>query len=806
MIEVALPVPVFNTFTYRVPKPLAESVEPGVRVIVPFGKQRLTGYVLGKDGRSPSARIMDIIEVIDPSPLFPASMVPFFRWMADYYLHPIGEVIAEALPSGINPSEKTELCCLEPGRTAFSTDAVSGTEREILEALCFGPMQKNALVRKLCRDIPDHTLRKMTKKGWISLEKKMVKGRTRMLTERYAVKTGAAVPGPGLSAPKRKIMDIINQKGIIPVSELKKTVKTASTHIRQMERAGLVKIIEKQVYRDPFGEPVAPDTPPELTAGQKKVVQKVSLAMKKGFCAFLLAGVTGSGKTEVYLKLAARALEENKGVLVLVPEIALISEVERRFRARFGQCVAVLHSGLSAGERHDQWLKIASGAAPIAIGARSAVFAPIADPGIIIVDEEHDTSYKQENRFRYNARDMAVVRARLSGAVALLGSATPSINSVYNVIAKKYVELNLPRRINRRPLPEVEIVDLRKYKDKRGTERFITPELRRAVSKTLSRNEQVLLFLNRRGFATYPVCADCGQPLKCRHCDITLTLHKKANIYKCHMCGYFRAASSLCENCGSPGIKQLGLGTEKIEAAAEKIFPNARIARMDRDTTRKKGSILKILKALRNREIDILVGTQMIAKGHDFPNITLVGIICADSSLNFPDFRAGELTFQVLAQVAGRAGRGTRPGRVILQTYNPAHFSIEAAGKQDFMSFYNQEIVFRRALSYPPFSRLAQVRISGRDKIKTSRAANEAGLLCHRAKKADPIFSGIEILGPVEAPISRIAGQYRWQILIKAKVSDILHKFLIRVFFNNGELQKKGPVKIDIDIDPFYLM
>ncbi|NOY70743.1 MAG: primosomal protein N' [Deltaproteobacteria bacterium] len=806
MIEVAVPVPVFNTYTYGVPKDLADDVVPGVRVLIPFGKRKLAGYVLGSQTVKPAVRIMDILEVIDPCPLFPDTMVPFFRWMARYYIHPIGEVISEALPSGINPAEMTEFTCNDSGREVCEENKVSGREKSILSALFPGPMRKDALCRALSCEIPVRMIRKMEQNGWIRCEKKMVKGRTRVLTERYACLLSTAIPESGLSAVKQDILDFLAKNSPVPVSDLKQVVKTAATHIRHLEKIGLVRIIEKPVYRDPFGEKVLPDTPPELTLEQKLVVRNVSRAMGEGFCAYLLAGVTGSGKTEVYMRLADEALKRDKSVLVLVPEIALISEVERRFRARFGECVAVLHSGLSAGERHDQWLRIASGAAPIAIGARSAVFAPLMDPGIIIVDEEHDTSYKQENRLRYNARDMAVVRAKLAGAVVLLGSATPSIQSVHNVLGKKYIELNLTKRIHSRALPEVEVVDLRKYKAKRGVDRFITPELHQAATEALGRGEQILLFLNRRGFATYPVCAQCGQPLKCRHCDITLTLHKKANIYKCHMCGYFKAATSLCENCGSPSIKQLGLGTEKIEAAAQKLFPQARIARLDRDSTAKKGALIKTLKSLRNREIDILVGTQMVAKGHDFPNITVVGIICADSSLSFPDFRAGELTFQVLAQVAGRAGRGERPGRVILQTYSPDHFAIESAKKQDFMCFFNQEIGFRRALSYPPFSRLAQVRISGRDKTKTARGATEAGLFCHRSQKQDQEFKLIEILGPIEAPITKIAGSYRWQILVKAPGADILRRFLTEALFKNGFSQKKGGVLVDVDIDPFYLM
>jgi primosomal protein N' (replication factor Y) len=438
------------------------------------------------------------------------------------------------------------------------------------------------------------------------------------------------------------------------------------------------------------------------------------------------------------MQIVAEVLKRGRSVLVLVPEIALITQMERRFRARFGECISVLHSALSAGERYDQWTRIVQGDVTVAIGARSAIFAPFNDIGVIIVDEEHDSSYKQDGKLRYNARDLAVVRAKQNKCMALLGSATPSIQSYYNVATKKFSELTLKKRVEQRPLPKISIVDLRQNRDARGTRRFITTELRQSMAEALDRGEQVLLFLNRRGYASFPVCGVCGQAMRCKHCDISLTLHQRANAYRCHYCGFSRAAASSCDYCGSAKIKHLGLGTEKLQDMVAKIFPKARIARMDRDTTTRKGSILKLLKGLRNKTTDVLVGTQMVAKGHDFPNITLVGIICADLSLSFPDFRAGERTFQLLAQVAGRAGRGDRPGRVILQTYNPEHFSISAAREQDFISFYHQEIGFRKALNYPPFSRIIQFKISGKDPEKTKSHSRLLGELCRALKKRMP--------------------------------------------------------------------
>ena len=507
------------------------------------------------------------------------------------------------------------------------------------------------------------------------------------------------------------------------------------------------------------------------------------------------------------MQVAAEVLKNKQTVLVLVPEIALITQMERRFRARFGECVSVLHSALSAGERYDQWSRIAQGDATIAIGARSAIFAPFSNIGVIIVDEEHDASYKQEGSLRYNARDLATVRAMQNRSLAMLGSATPSIQSYYNVVTKKFSELTLETRVEQRPLPDISIVDLRETRDMRGIRRFITPELQLAMKATLERGEQILLFLNRRGYASFPVCGTCGQPMRCKHCDISLTLHQQANAYRCHYCGFSRSATSKCEFCRSTKIRNLGLGTEKLESMTASIFPKARIARMDRDTTKRKGSIIKLLKGLKNKTTDILIGTQMVAKGHDFPNITLVGIICADLSLSFPDFRAGERTYQLLAQVSGRAGRGNRPGRVVLQTYNPEHFSIAAAGQQDFIAFYRQEIGYRKALNYPPFSRMIQLKISGRDAMVTENHARLLGDLCRVLKTKDSGYhQSVEIMGPIEASLTRIAGRYRWQVLLKGLNAKFLHQFINQLLFENPSIFANQSVQVTIDVDPFFMM
>jgi len=806
-IEVAIPLPVFKTYTYAVPEPLRSKISPGKRVLVPVKKQRVTGYVLGPAKPGKIRGIKNIIDIIDDASIFPENMIPFFKWISDYYIHPIGEVIKEALPGGINLNEYVTLHITESGQQAFTNAGTDNAENQVLNHIRKSPARLRDIQKKIDEKISNTLISKMERKGLITRRRELNRAGIRPKTERYARLTGTDISVEKLSNARKKIIQHMAASGDVSIKSLTKIASSASRMIRAMEKEGHVSIFEKSVYRDPFGEAVPPDSPPLLTFEQGQVVSEVKKSLGKKFTTFLLAGVTGSGKTEVYMHVAEAIIKKNRTVLVLVPEIALISEVERRFRARFGDCIAVLHSGLSGGERYDQWIRILNRESPIVIGARSAIFAPLSDIGVIIVDEEHDTSYKQESRFRYNARDMAIVRAKQEDAVALLGSATPSIQSIYNVETRKFKELNLTKRIHRQTLPDITIVDLRKQQDFKGIRRFVTSDLHRAMKEALSRGEQVLLFLNRRGFASYPVCARCGESIKCDNCDITLTLHQKANAYKCHLCGYTKHAGAKCFICDSSSIKQLGMGTEKVEEAVKALFPDARVSRMDRDTVARKGALVKILKDLRNQKTDILIGTQMIAKGHDFPKITLVGIICADLSLSFPDFRAGELTFQLLAQVAGRAGRGDRPGRVILQTYNPDHFSILSAQKQDFIKFYNQEIGFRKDLQYPPFSRMIQLKISGKDKEKTRRFAEVFGELCHKIKTRNNSFSKwIDVFGPIEAPLFRIKNRYRWQMLLKSVSAEPLHRFARELIAENNRRFSNRQVRLGIDVDPFFMM
>ena len=802
-IEVAMAMPVPGTYTYGVPDALSSAVAAGVRVLVSFGRRRATGYVLGPVSPPEGKEIKPILDVMDDAPLFPASMIPLFRWTAEYYKHPLGAVIQTALPGGLTVAESPTWCITAAGRARLAEDGLTADEARVLTLLLRKPLRTLSVPA-----IPGAVLASLQRRDYIQRRQTLRAGGAKALQERWVRLPSSKAPVEGSLSPKKQaLLAAVAAAGELPVHALAARMPHASSHLRELARAGRLESFTRRLYRDPFGEAILPDTAPVLTVDQEAVVGTVCAALGTGFRTFLLKGVTGSGKTEVYLRVASHAMTSGRSVVVLVPEIALITQTERRFRARFGEHVAVLHSGLSAGERYDQWSRILRREVRIAVGVRSAVFAPFSDLGVIIVDEEHDASYKQEGGLHYSARDLAVVRAQQSGAVALLGSATPSLQSYYNVRSGKYTELTLPERIEARSLPEVRAVDLRQCRDLRGPGRFISAELNQAMAATLERGEQTLLFLNRRGYANFPVCAACGEALRCRQCNITLTLHQADNAYRCHYCGFRLPATAGCSACGSKQIKRLGMGTEKVEAAIRALFPAARVARMDRDTTRRRGEILRLLKGLREKTIDILIGTQMVTQGHDVPGITLVGIICADLSLSFPDFRAGERTFQLLSQVAGRAGRGDRPGRVILHTYNPGHVSIRAACAQDFGAFYESEIGFRKALGYPPVTRMVQLRLSGRDERVARAQAEALGAQCRSLQAADPDWvASLQLLGPIEAPLTRIAGHYRWQILVKSLHAAELHRFVDRLLAVYPQGASRSRVKMVVDVDPLYLM
>ena len=807
-IDVSVTLPLDNTFVYKVPEHLREQCAVGMRVLVPFGKRRVTGYILGEQENAGPYKVKKILDVLDDHPLFPVDEIPFFKWVAKYYIHPLGEVIKTALPAGLDRQDVSCVFVTEAGNKDFAAGTLAPGEAGVIQFL---NEKQGCTLKQLIKNSPNPSItslvRKMEKNNLLSVSAVLKKEIANIKKEKFIQHLGE-VPKKNirLSHKRQQILSLTREKQEISLTSLKAHVPTAAKLIAPLAKAGYIGIIQRQVFRDPLGDPVEPDTPPKLTQEQATLIKTVEENRGKGFVPYLLTGVTGSGKTEVYMRLTADAVKSGKTAIVLVPEIALISQTERRFRARFGENIAVIHSMLTHGERLDQWRKLALGRVSIVIGARSAIFSPIENIGVIIVDEEHDSSYKQETGLRYNARDLAVVRAKMYGCPVILGSATPSVQSYQNVREDKFVQLILEKRVNQNPLPKITLVDLKKYKDFRGTERIITPELAIQIRACLEKGNQTLIFLNRRGFATFPACKDCGKSLNCEFCDVTMTFHRGQDVYKCHLCGHTLAAKVSCPSCKSSKIQNFGFGTEKIETMLKSMFPDARLARIDQDSTAKKGSVLKLLKSIRNRTVDIIVGTQMLAKGHDFPFITLVGVICADLSLSLPDFRAGERTFQLLAQVAGRAGRGQEPGRVIMQTYNPEHFAIEAARRQDYMDFYNNEAPFRKALMYPPFTRMIQLKISGRDEKKVAQIVEQVADVLNQLLSATPeIRETVQILGPIEAAIHRISSRFRWQILIKGPSSTNISR-LVKSMKAILKVKAMKQVTITIDVDPYSLM
>ena len=592
-----------------------------------------------------------------------------------------------------------------------------------------------------------------------------------------------------------------------PACELKmlrSRVAGAAAAVKRLQQAGVVEVLHAEDLRRvvPAAAPQAAP-PPVLNDAQARALERIeaSLADPDG-TPILLHGVTGSGKTEVYMRAIAAVLQQGRSAIVLVPEIALTAQLVQRFAARFASALAVLHSGLSGGERFDEWRRLARGDVRIAIGTRSAVFAPTPDLGLIVVDEEHDASYKQEEAPRYHARDVAVVRARRSGAAVILGSATPAVESYHNARQGKYRLVSLPCRVDDRSLPAITLVDQREHGA--PDERVVSGPLREAIAACLERREQSLILINRRGFAAYLQCCDCGSVSYCDHCSVALTYHRGRHRLRCHYCGFSQAVPTLCATCESTALRAQGLGTQQVESVLGALFPAARLARMDRDSTRAKGAHQRILQALEKGDIDILVGTQMIAKGHDYPNITLVGVVSADASLSIPDFRAPERLLQLLTQVAGRAGRGAGAGHVLMQTYRPEHESLAFAREHDFAGFFEHETARRRDLMYPPYARLARLIIESPKADEGEAASRRIGQILQRQV---PARSDVDIMGPAEAPITRLHDRYRWHLLVKSASSRALHQCLAAAL-KEARRQKAvpRPTRVSVDIDPLSFL
>ena len=808
VIRVAVALPVWETFHYTVPSTLRPKARVGCRVLVPFGKRKVTGYIVEEISCSREGELKSISEVLDPEPLFQQTMVPFFRWLSEYYLHPLGRLIQAALPGGLTMRVFVTARLTEKGERAMSL--LTGQEKDLLAWVKDHPGEKVP--------VPIQGLYPLQRQGLLVVDHKMRKSRTGPLLRRFVrAKEGMRAEhllqenkrSPSAKNEKEFLEEVFSSGGM-PVAALCSRYPNGAYLIKKWIKLGKLESYTATVVRDPAGNLLSAEPPPEqLYRQQEEVLGAIREGIhRKAFATCLLHGVTGSGKTEVYYQAIQEAIRLGRQAILLVPEIALVIYMEGLFRSRLGSRVAVFHSGLSEGERYDQWVRMAAGEVDLVIGARSALFAPLPKVGLIILDEEHDASYKQEEAPRYQARDAAVVRGKFERALVLLGSGTPSIQSFHNARQGRYRLLSMPERVQRRPLPEVEVVDMKTLPGGgKPEEEMISPTLKSALEAVVADKSQAMLFLNRRGFIRVFLCRFCGRSLRCANCDLALTYHLRENRLVCHYCGFHREVTSACPSCGRDGLRPYGFGTERVEKALREIFPSLRTARMDRDSVRRKGQTFQLLRKFSLHEIDVLIGTQMITKGYDFPRVTLVGVLAADFSLGFPDFRAAERTFQVLSQVAGRAGRGEQRGRVIIQTFYPEHYAIAAAKNHDYPNFFEEETELRRQLGYPPFSYLACVRFQGNLERRTAEmsrhVSEEIGRIIGKWSKRG---KEIQILGPVEAPLSKLRGKYRWQIFVKSRNSALLHHFLAQVEARSRTVLRGTGVSVTIDVDPYQML
>jgi primosomal protein N' (replication factor Y) len=819
LVQVAVPVPQLDALTYSVPDEFPDP-PPGVRVLVPLGRRTMTGIVTSahapaesvvtegdissnRELQTATREVKPIIDILDATPFLPQDVVALTAWVAEYYACGVGEAIAAAMPPRAWVESERHAHMTDAGRVRMLTER--GARRELLDALQAGnPIRLETLVRKAGSHA---ALLGLQRDGLVEITQPLKGTASAYRTVRIVSLSAQGhdvAPSAELSklgprqqealallkaAPDGLDLPTLSERGI------------GAGTIKRLTELGLVTISRRRIDRDPFEQaaaaPCEPRAPVTLTDEQRAAIDRLSALAAEGvFRTALLHGVTGSGKTELYLRLAAEVRERGKSVLVLVPEIALTPAVAAIFRWTFGERVAIQHSGLSDGERHDQWQRIRRGDVDVVVGTRSAVFAPVGSLGLIIVDEEHDGSYKQEESPRYHGRDVAVVRGSQAGALVVLGSATPAMESFHNAQSGRYELLTLSRRVLDRPMAAVRIVDMREEYASGGPDVILSTALCDAMADRLERREQTIVLLNRRGFATNVFCRQCAATLECPNCSVSLTVHKTARRARCHYCNYSMALPKACPNCAGPYLEQLGFGTERVEAEIRERFPGSRVSRVDRDTIRRKGAIAALLAQFAARDLDVLVGTQMIAKGHDFSRVTLVGVISADVGLGLADFRAAERTFQLLTQVAGRAGRGEFPGEAIVQTLYPRHYSIRHACRQDYSAFYDDEITFRRGMKYPPAVALINAVVKARTR---EGAMADAGELVNALRSGTDQY---RVLGPAPAPLSRLKGEYRAQLFIKGTNRPAMRQALQLVLSSRPEIRRRTIV----DVDPISVL
>ena len=833
-VEVAVAAPLPRTLTYLIDGDETADADAliGRRAIVPLGNRRLTGYILSIWPEIPATDFVlkEIVALPDEAPLFDAAQIPLFRWLADYYHYPIGEVIATALPAGLNRKSARRLELVADG------DKLNGDGPEpdvpwwakLKENGSLSVRETQAIVKtaggkKLVRQLNERGLLRLREEltgrkqvgKWLFFYRPFGENRWQ---QDLGDKADAATlrrflarfpDAPALSSQGQKALFALHKLTVsaneVSRATLRQAYGPAASALPELIGQGLIEEERRLACKNLFGEEIQPAPSEQFTLSdeQARVIKTVGAAIDVGqFATFLLHGVTGSGKTEVYLRLTEKCLHMGQSALILVPEIALATQLEEYFLARFSEQVALLHSGLSNSERLEQWSLIAAGEKRLVIGARSAVFAPVKNLGLIVVDEEHDGGFKQDDGLRYQGRDVAVMRGKLDNAVVLLASATPSVQSAYNAETGKYCLLTMENRVGGQQLPEAKVLNLAERAGHGGhsshKRRLLLPPLIEAMRANLAREKQSVLLLNRRGFSTSIVCQECGAPVECVNCRVSLTLHKSRGQLLCHYCGHSARPETICARCGSMALARIGFGVERVEEEARELFPKARIARVDTDTASDRRRFLAILRDMKAGKIDILVGTQMVAKGHHFPNVTLVGVVWADGGLGLPDFRAGEKTFQLLTQVIGRAGRGDVSGEVFIQTFRPNHYAIAYARANRYDLLLQEELRARQNPLFPPYVRLALLHIQGEDDEATSESALAIARFCRAQIKAD---SGLELLGPMPAPIERLRRKYRRQILAKSADMTALHQLLSRLDEAKASLLASG-CSLAIDVDP----
>jgi primosomal protein N' (replication factor Y) (superfamily II helicase) len=810
--NVALPVPLRTTFTYAIPDALRDSVQPGSRVIVPFRNKSLVGVVVEHVQHAPpGTKIREIAKVMDFLPALTPKLIELGHWIAGYYLAPLGEVFRAMLPPVTELRAERQIVLTDAGRAAARQETIPRSlnpqQTALLSQLAEkGGMMPFASAAKLGLD--DAALQRLRRAGFIEIREWMLgrKAKTQRVVAWKGV-AGAAeeTAPPAFDAKTDRVKAALEARGPLPLAQLLRVAQVSRSVIERMLRDRLLEAWEERIdpAEDPFDAGYVPPAH-ELNAEQESALKLVRARFELGeFGVLLLHGVTGSGKTEVYMRAVQETLARGKTAIILVPEIALTLWIGRQCRAWFGarfEGVTVLHSALSDVERAREWWRVRNGEARVVVGTRSAIFAPLDNLGLIIVDEEQESSYKQEETPRYHGRDVAIVRAKMENAAALLGSATPSLETYHHARSGKYELLTLASRVEKRAMASVEIIDLREDFAKTHQTSPISAALHAGIAECLAQKTQALVLINRRGYSWSVLCRSCGASVQCENCSISMTHHKQRNRLECHYCGSLKPIPKQCPKCQSKYVYFFGEGSEHLEERLRKEFPGARIARLDRDTARTKRQYQETLGAFAGGALDILVGTQMLAKGHDFQRVTLVGVVSADSSLSLPDFRAAERTFQLLTQVAGRAGRGDLPGRVLIQTFYPEHYAIQDAVKQDYPAFYERETQFRRVMAYPPFTSLANVIVRDTDLEKAIRWSRQLSeyFSPHDGK-------GLRILGPAAAPLARLKREHRFQFLLKSPRRSLLARVLGGAM-TYLELKEILETAVLVDMDPLSLM